>query len=68
MRALLDTHTFLWWNLNDPQLSQSAHEFIKDESVMLYALVLGFGYLIGKIRIKGLELISFHFDYFIISS
>jgi len=28
MRALLDTHTFLWWNLDDPQLSISAREFI----------------------------------------
>lgn len=28
MRALLDTHTFLWWNLDDPQLSETAREFI----------------------------------------
>jgi PIN domain nuclease of toxin-antitoxin system len=28
MRALLDTHAFLWWNLDDPQLSQTAREFI----------------------------------------
>ena len=28
MRALLDTHTFLWWNLDAPQLSASAREFI----------------------------------------
>lgn len=28
MRALLDTHTFLWWNLDDPQLSAIAREFI----------------------------------------
>ncbi len=30
MRALLDTHTFLWWNLDDPQLSNKAREFISD--------------------------------------
>ena len=30
MRGLLDTHTFLWWNLNDPQLSETAREFISD--------------------------------------
>lgn len=30
MKALLDTHTFLWWNLNDPQLSQAARRFIAD--------------------------------------
>ncbi len=30
MKALLDTHTFLWWNLDDPQLSDTAREFIGD--------------------------------------
>ena len=28
MRALLDTHTFLWWNLDAPQLPDNAREFI----------------------------------------
>jgi PIN domain nuclease of toxin-antitoxin system len=27
---LLDTHAFLWWNLDDPQLSPAAREFIAD--------------------------------------
>lgn len=30
MKALLDTHTFLWWNIDDPQLSPTAREFIGD--------------------------------------
>jgi PIN domain nuclease of toxin-antitoxin system len=30
MRALLDTHTFLWWNMDDPQLSAAARAFIAD--------------------------------------
>lgn len=30
MKALLDTHTFLWWNMDDPQLSVSARELIAD--------------------------------------
>ncbi len=30
MKALLDTHVFLWWNLNDPQISVTAREFISD--------------------------------------
>jgi PIN domain nuclease of toxin-antitoxin system len=30
MRALLDTHTFLWWNLGDAQLSPAAREMIAD--------------------------------------
>lgn len=30
MRALLDTHTFLWWNTDDPQLSKTARDIIAD--------------------------------------
>jgi PIN domain nuclease of toxin-antitoxin system len=30
MRYLLDTHTFLWWNMDDAQLSPLAKETIAD--------------------------------------
>ena len=30
MKALLDTHTFLWWNTNDRRLSPAARAFIAD--------------------------------------
>ncbi|MCR4404991.1 MAG: type II toxin-antitoxin system VapC family toxin [Candidatus Acetothermia bacterium] len=30
MRALLDTHTFLWWITDDPRLSEGAREIISD--------------------------------------
>jgi PIN domain nuclease of toxin-antitoxin system len=30
MRYLLDTHTFLWWNMDDPHLSSLAQELILD--------------------------------------
>lgn len=30
MKFLLDTHTFLWWNLADPQLSEQARAMIAD--------------------------------------
>lgn len=30
MRALLDTHVFLWWNMDDPRLSDSIREIISD--------------------------------------
>ncbi|GAB4505044.1 MAG: type II toxin-antitoxin system VapC family toxin [Anaerolineales bacterium] len=30
MKYLLDTHTFLWWNTDDPQLSAIAKEIIAD--------------------------------------
>jgi PIN domain nuclease of toxin-antitoxin system len=32
VKYLLDTHTFLWWNLDDPQLSPQAKEIIADGS------------------------------------
>jgi PIN domain nuclease of toxin-antitoxin system len=28
MRVLLDTHTFLWWNMDAPQLSTNARDII----------------------------------------
>ena len=30
MKAILDTRTFLWWNMDDAQLSQAARDFISD--------------------------------------
>lgn len=30
MKVLLDTHAFLWWNTEDPQLSSLARELIAD--------------------------------------
>ncbi len=36
MRVLLDTHAFLWWNLDDPQLSATARALIADGSNTLY--------------------------------
>lgn len=36
MRALLDTHTFLWWNMDDPQLSPLARDLIADGSNEIY--------------------------------
>src|SRR5579862_5223530 len=36
MRALLDTHTFLWWVLDDPQLSPLCRQVIADGSNMIY--------------------------------
>ena len=36
MRALLDTHTFLWWITDRPQLSARAREIISDGSNELF--------------------------------
>lgn len=39
MRALLDTHTFLWWNTDDPRLSWTARETIADGRNEIYLSV-----------------------------
>jgi PIN domain nuclease of toxin-antitoxin system len=36
MKALLDTHTFLWWVQNDSRLSGHVREIIGDSSTILY--------------------------------
>jgi PIN domain nuclease of toxin-antitoxin system len=36
VNALLDTHTFLWWNLDNPQLSDTARDFIADGSNQIF--------------------------------
>jgi len=35
VKALLDTHTFLWWNTDDPQLSPTARAVIADSAVLV---------------------------------
>lgn len=36
MKALLDTHTFLWWITDDPQLSPQARQIISDTDNTIY--------------------------------
>jgi PIN domain nuclease of toxin-antitoxin system len=36
MKLLLDTHTFLWWTTDDPQISATALELIADSRNTLY--------------------------------
>jgi len=36
MKLLLDTHTFLWWITDDPQISAKAHELMGDSQNDLY--------------------------------
>jgi len=36
MKLLLDTHTFLWWTTDDPQLSATAQELIGNSRNTLY--------------------------------
>ena len=39
MKALLDTHTFLWWIANDPQLSLRARQVMVDSNTELFVSV-----------------------------
>jgi len=39
MKALLDTHTFLWWVTNDAQLSDAARDIIADGANHIYLSV-----------------------------
>lgn len=36
MKALLDTHAFLWWVTNDPQLSAVARQIIGDGANQIF--------------------------------
>lgn len=35
MRLLLDTHTFIWWELDDPRLSTRARDLLSDTANLL---------------------------------
>ncbi|WP_373526624.1 type II toxin-antitoxin system VapC family toxin [Nostoc sp.] len=39
MRALLDTHVFLWWVTDDPQLSSTSRSIIADSGNLLFLSV-----------------------------
>lgn len=42
MRVLLDTHTFLWWGVDDPKLSTRAREILADDgNELLFSAVSG---------------------------
>lgn len=56
MKALLDTHTFLWWNMDDPQLSPIARAFIADGQNELFlsaasAWEIAIKYGLGRLRL-----------------
>lgn len=58
MRALLDTHVFLWWINEDPRLSQNAREVLSDvENDLLFSVASVWEMAIkigsGKLNIMG---------------
>ncbi len=40
MKALLDTHTLLWWLADDPRMSKRADELIREADVMVSVVSL----------------------------
>lgn len=56
MRALLDTHTFLWWITDDPQLSPRVREIISNgENELFLSSASGWEIAI-KVRLGRLQL------------
>ena len=56
MKALLDTHVFLWWILDDKRLSTTAREVIGSENSDLYMSAASIWEMVIKIRIGKLTL------------
>lgn len=56
MKAMLDTHTFLWWIANDPQLSQRARQVMEDGATELFLSVASGWEMAIKSRIGKLKL------------
>lgn len=58
MNYLLDTHTFLWFVSNSPELSQKARQLMEDDTSNLFLSVAGIWEIgiknsLGKLDVKG---------------
>lgn len=56
MRALLDTHTFLWWVTNNPQLSQPVRDITSKPDSILYLSVASSWEIVIKFKTGRLPL------------
>ena len=56
MRALLDTHAFIWWVTNDPQLSADARNVIADSGNILFLSVVSAWEIVIKNKLGKLTL------------
>lgn len=56
MNVLLDTHAFLWWVIDDPQLSSTAKAVIADPTNTIYFSVISAWEIIIKERTGKLAL------------
>lgn len=56
MKALLDTHAFIWWVTDDARLSSTAHGIIADESNVLFLSAASAWEIVIKVRLGKLNL------------
>ena len=56
MKYLLDTHAFLWWVADDPQLSSTAKEIIADPDNKIYFSIVSAWEIIIKSGTRKLSL------------
>jgi PIN domain nuclease of toxin-antitoxin system len=56
MRALLDTHAFLWWVTDDSQLSSTARSIIIDPNNLLFLSAASAWEIVIKVRLGKLIL------------
>jgi PIN domain nuclease of toxin-antitoxin system len=56
LRALLDTHVFLWWLVDDPQLPQNVRDIISDGSNDMYFSAAGCWEIAVKARLGKMTL------------
>ncbi|WP_337907133.1 type II toxin-antitoxin system VapC family toxin [Iningainema tapete] len=56
MRALLDTHAFLWWVTDDSRLSPTAKSIITDSSNLLFLSAASVWEIVIKVRLGKLTL------------
>jgi PIN domain nuclease of toxin-antitoxin system len=64
MRALLDTHTFLWWVTNQPQLSPDVRAILSDRNHQIFFSVASGWEITIKAQLGRLELPN-QLEYFI---
>jgi PIN domain nuclease of toxin-antitoxin system len=63
MRVLLDTHAFLWFVLNDAQLSASARTLIEDPTTDVLVSPASYWEIAIKVRLGKLDLRSSYDDF-----
>jgi PIN domain nuclease of toxin-antitoxin system len=56
MRALLDTHTFIWWVIDDNRLSSTARNIITDPGNILFLSAASAWEIVIKVRLGKLNL------------